>query len=146
MKLFSYATIAATGLVVMAATPTFAEMVKYKADLTAAEEVPATDSMATGNSNITFDTDSLKLTWSVTYEGLTGDATAAHFHGPAAVGANAKPVVPIDGALASPIEGEATLTEAQAADLAAGMWYFNLHSAKFPDGEIRGQAVKADAM
>lgn len=146
MKLFSYAAIAATGFALMAATPAFAEMVKYKADLTAAEEVPPTDTMAMGTSDITYDTDSMKLTWTINYEGLTGDATAAHFHGPAAVGANAKPVVPIDGALTSPIEGEATLTEAQAADLAAGMWYFNVHSAKYPDGEIRGQVIKADAM
>ena len=146
MKLVSYAAIAATGLVMMAAAPAFAEMVKYKADLTAAEEVPPTDTMAMGTSEITYDTDSMKLTWSVSYEGLSGDPTAAHFHGPAAVGENAKPVVPVDGALASPIEGEATLTEAQAADLAAGMWYLNVHSAKYPDGEIRGQVVKADAM
>jgi len=146
MKLFAYAAIAATGFALMAATPAFAEMVKYKADLTAAEEVPPTDTMAMGTSDITYDTDSMKLTWAISYEGLTGDATAAHFHGPAAIGANAKPVVPIDGALTSPIEGEATLTEAQAADLAAGMWYFNVHSAKYPDGEIRGQVIKADAM
>ncbi|QQR39037.1 CHRD domain-containing protein [Devosia rhizoryzae] len=146
MKMLSYAAIVAGGIALMSATPAFAEMVKYKADLTAGEEVPATDSTATGMSDITYDTETMKLTWSVSYEGLTGDATAAHFHGPAAVGENAKPVVPIDGPLASPIEGEATLTEAQAADLDAGMWYFNVHTAKFPDGEIRGQVVKAGAM
>jgi hypothetical protein len=82
------------------------------------------------------------LTWTVTYEGLTGPATAAHFHGPAAAGANAPPVVPIKGNLASPITGSATLTDAQAADLSAGNWYFNVHTAKYPDGEIRGQLGK----
>jgi len=37
------------------------------------------------------------LPWTETYSGLTGAATAAHFLGPAAMGANAPPVVPITG-------------------------------------------------
>ena len=147
MKLFSYAAVIGTGMaLVLSTAPAFAEMVKYKADLSAAEEVPPTDSTATGMSDITYDTDSKKLTWSITYDGLTGDATAAHFHGPAMADENAKPVVPITPPLATPIVGEATLTDAQAADLDAGKWYFNVHSAKFPDGEIRGQVSKADSM
>ncbi|HZX84937.1 MAG TPA: CHRD domain-containing protein, partial [Reyranella sp.] len=31
---------------------------------------------------------------------------------------------------------------AQAADLAAGRWYFNIHTAANPPGEIRGQVTK----
>ena len=46
-------------------------------------------------------------------------------------------------ALASPITGQATLTDAQAKDLLAGQWYFNVHTAKIPGGEIRGQVVKS---
>ena len=42
-------------------------------------------------------------------------------------------------ALASLITGSATLTDVQAADLMAGKWYFNLHTAAHPGGEIRGQ-------
>ncbi len=44
--------------------------------------------------------------------------------------------------LASPIKGEATLTDAQAADLAAGRGIFNVHTAANPPGEIRGQVAK----
>jgi hypothetical protein len=51
-------------------------------------------------------------------------------------------VVPIEGNLASPISGTATLDDQKATDLQAGMWYFNVHTAKFPDGEIRGQVTK----
>ncbi len=76
------------------------------------------------------------------YSGLTDNTTAAHFHGPAAEGEKAPPVVPINGPLASPISGSTTLADAQAADLQAGKWYFNVHTAKYPDGEVRGQLVK----
>ena len=79
------------------------------------------------------------MAWTVNYSGLTGPATGAHFHGPAAISENAGVVVPLTGSLASPITGSATLTDAQAADLMAGKWYFNVHTAANPGGEIRGQ-------
>jgi len=50
--------------------------------------------------------------------------------------------VPIPGATSSPAEGSATLTDAQAADLAAGKYYINIHTAANPGGEIRGQVTK----
>ena len=42
----------------------------------------------------------------------------------------------------SPAKGNATLTEAQAADLIAGRWYVNVHTAANRGGEIRGQVTK----
>ena len=123
------------------AGPAFAETVSYKAELKGASEVPATTSKATGIVTATYDTATQKLTWKGDYTGLTGDATAAHFHGPAEAGKNAGVVVPIAPAK-SPMEGSATLTDVQAADLAAGKWYVNVHTAANKDGEIRGQVVK----
>ena len=119
----------------------FADMVKYKADLKAASEVPAVDSKGSGTLEATYDTATKKLTYTATYKDLTGPATAAHFHGPADAKTNAGVVVPAKDA-ASPIKGEATLTDAQAADLAAGKWYFNVHTAANKGGEIRGQVTK----
>jgi hypothetical protein len=120
----------------------FADMVKYKADLKASNEVPAVDSKASGTLEATYDTGTKKLTYTVSYKDLSGPATAAHFHGPADAKANAGVVVPVSGAVTSPIKGEATLTDAQAADLAAGKWYFNVHTAANKGGEIRGQVIK----
>jgi CHRD domain len=44
--------------------------------------------------------------------------------------------------LTSPIKGTATLTDAQAADLQGGKYYFNIHTDANKPGEIRGQVVK----
>jgi hypothetical protein len=129
--------------VMFAASASFAAVVNYTATLKGASEVPPGDSKGTGTVTATYDTASKKFTYTATYAGLTGAATAAHFHGPAAAGANAPPVVPVAAtALASPIKGEATLTDAQAADLAAGKLYFNVHTAAHAGGEIRGQVEK----
>jgi hypothetical protein len=81
------------------------------------------------------------LTWTVTYAGLTGPVKAGHFHGPAAAGANAGVALGFSGSVESPIKGSATLTAAQLADLMAGMWYVNLHTAANPGGEVRGQVM-----
>jgi hypothetical protein len=118
-----------------------AEVVKMKADLTSASEVPPTTSPGKGTADVTYDTASKKLTWKVIYSGLTGPATMAHFHGPAAVGANAAPAVPIPDPK-SGAEGSATLTDAQAADLMAGKYYVNFHTDANKGGEIRGQVTK----
>ena len=132
----------ASAALLIAATPAFADKVSYVADLRGASEVPANDSKGTGSVDATYDSVTMKLTWTVTYTGLTGPATAAHFHGPAAVGANAGPVVTLSGNLASPVKGEATLTQAQAAELAKHLWYLNVHTAVHASGEIRGQLMR----
>ncbi|MDQ6433413.1 CHRD domain-containing protein [Mesorhizobium sp. LHD-90] len=136
----------ATGLTLaaalFAASPAMAEMVKMSATLEASQEVPPNDSAAKGTADITFDTETRKLDWTIEYSGLTGDATGAHFHGPAAAGANADVAVPIEDPK-SGAKGSATLTEAQATDLMAGQYYVNIHTAAHAGGEIRGQVEKA---
>jgi len=122
-----------------------AATVTLKADLAAAHEVPAKDSAGTGTLKATFNTETNELTYHIEFSGLTGTVSAAHFHGPAAEGANAKPQVFIKTSpIVSPIDGKATLTPEQAKDLLSGQWYFNLHTAANPGGEIRGQVLKSE--
>jgi CHRD domain-containing protein len=125
---------------VMFAGPAFAD--KYKAALDGKSEVPPNASTGTGMADIDYDPASKKLTWKLTYSGLSGPATAAHFHGPAEAGKNGGVALAIPGATSSPAEGSATLTDAQAADLAGGKLYVNVHTAANPAGEIRGQVTK----
>ena len=126
----------------LAAAPAYAETVNYTAALNGASETPPNTSPATGNVKATYDTGTKKLSWTADYAGLTGPATAAHFHGPAPVGKPADVLVPLKGSLESPLTGSATLTEPQAKALTDGMMYLNVHTAKNKAGEIRGQLEK----
>ena len=122
-----------------------AATIQLKADLKASAEVPPKDSAGMGTLTGTLNTETNEFTYHIEFSGLTGPAVAAHFHGPAAEGVNAKPQLPIKGTpVTSPIDGKATLTAEQAKDLAAGKWYFNLHTAANPGGEIRGQVLKSE--
>jgi hypothetical protein len=135
---------AAAAAIVLAAAPAMAATLHFTTTLKGSEETPPTTSKGTGKVTAALDTTNKVFTYKVTYSGLTGPATAAHFHGPAAPGASAPPVVPVPPtALASPITGKATLTDEQIADLKAGKWYFNIHTAANPGGEIRGQLPAA---
>jgi CHRD domain-containing protein len=134
----------ATALVIASPSLSFAEMITLKADLKASNEVPPNDSKGTGTITATYDTASKKLSWTGNYAGLSGPATAGHFHGatpPSPPAGNSTVAVPTP-ATSSPFEGSAILTDDQAADLLAGRWYHNIHTAAHPGGEIRGQVTK----
>jgi len=119
-----------------------AAMVEFHATMDGKSEVPPNASPASGDVLATLDTASKKLSYTITYMGLSGPATAAHFHGPAAAGANAGVAVPIGTNPTSPMTGSVTLTDPQIADLEAGKWYANVHTADNKGGEIRGQLVR----
>ena len=130
----------ALGASVAFAGPAFAE--KMKATLDGKSEVPPNASTGTGTAEVDYDAATKKLSWKLTYSGLSGPATAAHFHGPAEPGKNAGVAVAIPNAIETPADGSAILTDAQAADLMAGKYYVNVHTAANPGGEIRGQVTK----
>jgi hypothetical protein len=121
-----------------ALAPASAEVAKYKASLNGPSENPPTTSKGVGAIEADYDSGTKTLTWSGTYSDLTGPETAAHFHGPAAMGANAGVMVPVE-AKASPFKGSAVLTDEQAKAFADGLIYFNIHTAQNKGGEIRGQ-------
>ncbi len=115
-----------------------ADIVHFAATLSGKDEVPANASNGSGQVTAELETTERTLAYRATYKDLSGPATMAHFHGPAAQGANAPPIVMIPDAKL-PIGGSVRLTDAEMADLLAGKWYFNVHTAANPGGEIRGQ-------
>ena len=131
----------ACATVLAIASPSMAAMINFKASLSGKSEVPPNASPATGSVTATYDSDSKKLTWKGSYSGLSGPASAAHFHGPAVEGKNAGVMVPISPNGPS-FEGSATLTDAQAKALMDGDMYVNVHTAENKGGEIRGQLTK----
>ena len=134
---------AATALVLFAAGAAVAATEHFTATLKGSEETPPTNSKGTGQLEATLDPATKMLAYKITYSGLSGPAVAAHFHGPAAPKADAPPVVPVPkDKLASPIAGQAPLSDPQIEELKSGQWYFNIHTAANPGGEIRGQLGK----
>ena len=121
--------------------------IPIQAPLSGGGEVPANASTAKGQMTGVFDTDTNTLEWTVTYTGLSTPAIGAHFHGPVAyLGLTPEENAPIQvgtpGSLSSPFRGVSKIDETQAKDLKDGRWYFNLHSKKFPGGEIRGPVTR----
>jgi hypothetical protein len=113
--------------------------------LTGANERPAVTTNNSGTFNGIYNKDTKVISYTVTWTGFT--ATAMHFHkaDPTIAG---PVVIPVAGTgtpatYTAPITGNTRpLTEAEEADLLNGLWYFNIHSAQYPGGEIRGQLVK----
>ncbi len=146
-SVLGYAAGSAAGAVLLtAAQPGQAAPMKFKADMNGASEVPAVPTAGKGTLTATYDPATKVLSWEGSFSGLSGPATAAHFHGPAEAGKNAGVLIWISEKgqqLSSPFKGQATLTDAQADDLQKGMLYANVHTDANKGGEIRGQVVKA---
>lgn len=116
----------------------------FKVALTGAQQVPPVQTSGSGTADLTYDPATRMLTWSVSYSGLSGAATMAHFHGPAAEGKNGPVAIWISkkgSPVESPIKGEATLTPEQAQQFTGGEWYINVHTEAHPAGEIWGQVM-----
>ncbi len=108
--------------------------------LSADEESATTQSPGSGRADFSLDRSTLRLSWRVSYAHLTSPLTAAAIHGPQRPGTNAG--VQIDlapGSRTSPLTGSSVLTDAQLEYLLAGRMYVNLHTRRYPDGELRGQ-------
>ncbi len=130
------AALAVCGAVSGCATPMY-----FQSNLSGTQESPPTASRGTGVMTAKLYPDTRSLDYKVEYAGLSGPATAAHIHGPAAVGANAPVILPFPST-ATPITGASILTDDQMAALIDGKTYVNVHTAANPGGEIRGQIAR----
>ena len=124
-----------------------AQVVELRATLSGAQEVPASTSPASGTAIMLYDVGANTFDLMVTIEGMTNTATASHIH-EAAAGAN--------GGVVTNLGGEAVYTRTGTTlratfrnvthggdklRLLQSGAYYNIHSAQFPGGEIRGQLI-----
>jgi CHRD domain len=134
-----YLAVLGLGVALIASTA-HADMKTVTVQMTEAQEVPPHDGKGNGTAVFTVDSAAKTVAWKVTWEGLSSDAVAAHIHGPAAAGANAGVVINLaPNGMKMPLEGSASMTDAQLADLMAGKDYINVHTTVNKGGEIRGQ-------
>lgn len=109
------------------------------------QEVPAKNVPGNGTADVVYDKSTHVLSYTLTWNNLTGNATGAHIHGPAPRGVNA-PIkhdffnlitkTPSGTFINSTTVDGTSLTED---NLLNGQYYFNMHTPTNPGGEIRGQ-------
>lgn len=116
----------------------------YTARLSGDQENPPVTTASRGVAEFLVDTTANRLRFAVHVTGMTMAATASHIHtGTAGINGG----VLIDLSDPGPVPsgdyiGTRTIAAASVADLEAGRWYVNVHSAGFPAGEIRGQILR----
>jgi len=106
------------------------------------QETPANASAGTGTFVGTYNDATDSLIYTVTFSGLSANVIAAHFHA-APPGIKAGVLIGPGGFPTGVLSGSFTdtlvLTATQEDSLKLGLFYFNIHTTAFPDGEIRAQ-------
>ncbi len=132
------AALAAAGFAPAASTDSYTFTVK----LVPKGEVPASKGAAgaKGTFKATYveNATGAKLSWRLTFSGLTGKAMAAHIH-KGKPGTSGPVVVPLCGPCKNGQKGSVQISKAVVKDLESADAYVNVHTAKNPGGEIRGQ-------
>ncbi|NKB43732.1 MAG: CHRD domain-containing protein [Alphaproteobacteria bacterium] len=117
--------------------------IKFRTVLSADEQSAPTESPGIGHAEFILDRPSQRLDWTITYSKLTSGAVAAHIHGPQTPGGNAGVLFDLapDG-MASPVLGSVILNDGELEYLLTGRLYVNIHSTRYPAGELRGQIMR----
>jgi len=125
-----------------AATPAIAadDDIIYTAVLSDEDQSTPTYSPGKGYAELRLERATLKLSWRITYQGLTSAPIAAGLYGPENVGANAGQVVDLGTrGLKSPIVGSTIISDGVLGYLTTGRVYVNIHTTRYRNGELRGQ-------
>ncbi|MEJ7848342.1 MAG: LamG-like jellyroll fold domain-containing protein [Pyrinomonadaceae bacterium] len=115
--------------------PAFADTT-FIAGLNGTQSVPVNSSNAAGAGTALLNAAETHVTVTLYLAGLSGPQTAANIHGQAPRGRSGPAIFSLpNGGFTQTF----TITPAQATDLKAGLWYFNVSTSVYPGGEIRGQ-------
>jgi CHRD domain/PEP-CTERM motif len=133
-------TLAAVALLLVAPAASQAAIINFTTFINGAQEASPTPSPAIGAGVFQYDTTTQNLSYQITITDvlLFAPESAAHIHGPAGLGVPAPVIFPLPLG-ANKVGSVGPLTPAQVTDLFADLWYVNVHTSAYPQGEIRGQ-------
>jgi hypothetical protein len=119
---------------------------RLSATLNAGQEVPKQAvKVQTAHGTFTGMLVGTKLTWKLTFAKLSGPAAAAHIH-TGVMGKAGGVAVALCGPCTSGMTGTATISAMLLRTIQKHGTYVNVHTAKNPNGEIRGQLVAKAGM
>jgi len=120
------------------------QMYTISGNASGSQEVPAVTTTATGTLTGSYNATSNLLTYTISWNGLSGNITSANFYGPALSGVSAGSINNITigtNGITGSTSGTITLADSTESHLLAGKLYYNLLTAAHTTGEIRGQVV-----
>lgn len=117
--------------------------IKFRATMSADEQSAPTYSPGQGLADFVLDRTTQQLNWTITFKDLTSNAVAAHIHGPQTPGGNAGVIFDLaPNGTKSPLVGSVVLNDGELEYLLTGRLYVNVHTTKYPAGELRGQVMR----
>ena len=138
-SMLAAAAAAALVLTAVSAARPAAEHYRISATLNAGQEIPKqVVRNQAGHGTFTGTLTGTSLKWKLTFSKLTGSATAAHIH-LGAMGKSGNVLVPLCAPCKNGMTGKSKVTAAMIKQFGKHLLYVNVHTAKNPAGEIRGQ-------
>lgn len=117
--------------------------ITFYADLTDDAQSKPTESPGIGRADFVLERETLRLSWRISYQDLTSKPAGLYIHGPKAPAVDAPVLFDITPQVfSSPVQGERVLTLGEATNLLQHLLYVNLHTLKYPEGELRGSVKK----
>ena len=107
------------------------------------QAVPLSSSTATGAITGNYDGSNNTLYGTIKWSSLTGTPTAIHIHfgAPGKTGYPYFNLVKVPKGLTDSVTFSSSFTESLEGGVSRNLYYFDIHTSTFPNGEIRGQII-----
>lgn len=117
--------------------------IHFYADLSDGPQRAPTESPGVGRVDFVLERDTLKLSWTMSFKDLTSEPVGLHIHGPVPAEGDAPALFDLAmDPIRSPLMGEKVLTLGEVAFFVQHLVFVNLHTSKYPLGELRGPIRK----